>query len=63
MEKVHVVVRMPLHIREWLKEKAEADRRSVNFMTLEILERAKAEDEQRRDIASSSGILDLQVPA
>ncbi|WP_185750234.1 Arc family DNA-binding protein [Stenotrophomonas sp. 278] len=58
MEKAHVVVRMPVDLRDWIKEKAAADRRSVNFMTLELLERAKAEDEQRKHVGySSAGLL------
>ncbi|MGH8037210.1 MAG: Arc family DNA-binding protein [Stenotrophomonas sp.] len=46
MEKAHVVVRMPVDLRDWLKQKAEADRRSVNFMTLELLEKARQEDQK-----------------
>lgn len=45
MEKAHVVVRMPVDLRDWLKQKAEEDRRSVNFMTLELLEKARREDQ------------------
>lgn len=47
MEKAHVVVRMPVDLRDWLKQKAEEDRRSVNFMTLELLERARREDQEK----------------
>lgn len=47
MEKAHVVVRMPVDLRDWLKQKADEDRRSVNFMTLELLERARREDQEK----------------
>ncbi len=47
MEKAHVVVRMPVDLRDWLKQKAEEDRRSVNFMTLELLEKARREEQEK----------------
>ena len=47
MEKAHVVVRMPVDLRDWLKQKAEEDRRSVNFMTLELLEKARRADQEK----------------
>ncbi|QXQ04290.1 Arc family DNA-binding protein [Stenotrophomonas indicatrix] len=46
MEKAHVVVRMPSDLRDWLKQKAEADRRSVNFMTLELLEKERQQEQE-----------------
>ncbi|HEL4805456.1 TPA: Arc family DNA-binding protein [Stenotrophomonas maltophilia] len=47
MEKAHVVVRMPVDLRDWLKKKADEDRRSVNFMTLELLQKARRQDQEK----------------
>jgi predicted HicB family RNase H-like nuclease len=40
-----VAVRMPPELKKWIQEKAQEDQRSMNFMVVQLLEKAKKIEE------------------